>query len=51
MTSHLKVHLKPNERVYINGGRRGYLVGLSPADVVRVLKPVLVDIATSPPAG
>ena len=20
MTSHLKVHLKPNERVYINGG-------------------------------
>jgi Cys-tRNA(Pro) deacylase len=35
-------------RVYINGGRRGYLVGLAPADVVRVLKPVLVDIATAP---
>ena len=35
-------------RVYINGGRRGYLVGLAPADVVRVLKPVLVDIATTP---
>lgn len=33
-------------RVYVNGGRRGYLVGLDPADVVRVLKPVLVDIAT-----
>ena len=35
-------------RVYVNGGRRGYLVGLNPADVVRVLKPTLVDIATAP---
>ena len=35
-------------RIYINGGRRGYLVGLAPADAVRVLKPVLVDIATAP---
>ena len=35
-------------RVYINGGRRGYLVGLVPADVVRVLKPTLVDIAAAP---
>jgi Cys-tRNA(Pro) deacylase len=31
--------------VYVNGGRRGYLVGMSPADLVRVLKPVLVDVA------
>ena len=35
-------------RIYVNGGRRGYLVGLAPADAVRVLKPVLVDIATAP---
>ena len=35
-------------RVYINGGRRGYLVGLAPADAIRVLKPSLVDIATAP---
>ncbi len=35
-------------RAYVNGGRRGYLVGLSPADIVRVLKPAIVDIATSP---
>jgi Cys-tRNA(Pro) deacylase len=34
-------------RVYINGGRRGYLVGLAPTDVVRVLAPTLVDIAQS----
>jgi Cys-tRNA(Pro) deacylase len=30
--------------VYINSGKRGYLVGLKPDDVVRVLKPVLVDV-------
>jgi Cys-tRNA(Pro) deacylase len=32
-------------RIYINGGRRGYLVGLAPADLVRVLQPQLVDAA------
>jgi len=35
-------------RVYINGGRRGYLIGISPADIVRVLEPTLADIAQSP---
>ncbi len=29
--------------VYINGGRRGYLVGMTPADLERVLKPIRVD--------
>jgi Cys-tRNA(Pro) deacylase len=29
--------------LYINGGRRGYLVGMTPADLVRVLGPTLVD--------
>ncbi len=33
-------------RIYINGGRRGMLVELDPADLVRVLKPQLVDVAT-----
>ena len=32
--------------VYVNGGRRGYLVGMAPADLVRVLAPTLVDVAT-----
>lgn len=32
-------------RVYINGGRRGYLIGIAPADIVRALQPTLVDIA------
>ena len=29
--------------LYVNGGRRGYLVGMPPADLVRVLRPTLVD--------
>ncbi len=31
--------------LYINGGRRGYLVGMTPSDLVRVLQPIAVDIA------
>ncbi|HEX4885675.1 MAG TPA: Cys-tRNA(Pro) deacylase [Casimicrobiaceae bacterium] len=33
--------------LYINGGRKGLLVGMKPEDLVRVLKPVLADIATA----
>lgn len=32
-------------RVYINGGGRGFLVALAPAELVRVLSPTLVDVA------
>jgi Cys-tRNA(Pro) deacylase len=32
-------------RMYINGGRRGVLVGLEPRELVRLLKPTLVDVA------
>ncbi|MFZ1909911.1 MAG: aminoacyl-tRNA deacylase [Burkholderiales bacterium] len=32
-------------RVYLNGGRRGFLLSLAPAEVVRVLAPQLVDVA------
>jgi len=31
-------------RIYLNGGSRGFLLGLAPADVVRVLEPTLVDV-------
>jgi Cys-tRNA(Pro) deacylase len=31
-------------KIYINGGKRGYLIGMSPADLVRVLKPHLVTV-------
>ena len=30
-------------KVYINGGRRGYLIGIDPRDIVRTLKPELVN--------
>ncbi|MCL2657720.1 MAG: aminoacyl-tRNA deacylase [Betaproteobacteria bacterium] len=33
------------ERIWINGGSRGYLLGLAPADLVALLKPVAVDAA------
>jgi len=32
-------------RIYINGGARGFLVGISPRDLERVLSPTLVEVA------
>jgi Cys-tRNA(Pro) deacylase len=32
-------------RLYINGGARGFLVSLTAADLTRVLKPTVVDVA------
>lgn len=31
--------------IYINGGRRGYLVGVHPHDLLRVLQPKTVEVA------
>jgi prolyl-tRNA editing enzyme YbaK/EbsC (Cys-tRNA(Pro) deacylase) len=33
-------------KIYINGGKRGYLVGIDPKDAARILKstPVLVAV-------
>ena len=33
------------DRIYINGGRRGFLIALAPADLIRVLSPTLIDAA------
>lgn len=35
------------EKLYINGGRRGFLVGMPPAEVVRVVKPVMVEVGVA----
>ena len=32
-------------KIYINGGRRGFLVGMSPGDAARILSPVPVRVA------
>jgi len=34
-------------RIYLNGGARGFLVGIAPADLVRVLSPTLVEVGIS----
>ena len=31
-------------KIYINGGKRGYLVGVAPTEVVRVLRPKMVKV-------
>ncbi len=31
-------------KIYINGGKRGYLVGIAPQEVVRILSPKLVKV-------
>jgi prolyl-tRNA editing enzyme YbaK/EbsC (Cys-tRNA(Pro) deacylase) len=31
--------------IYINGGRRGYLLGMPSAEIVRTLSPTLVEVA------
>jgi prolyl-tRNA editing enzyme YbaK/EbsC (Cys-tRNA(Pro) deacylase) len=33
--------------IYINGGRRGFLVKLGTADLLKILKPTLIDAALS----
>jgi len=33
------------ETIYINGGKRGYLVGIAPQQLVRLLEPILVEVA------
>jgi Cys-tRNA(Pro) deacylase len=32
------------EKIYINGGRRGYLVSMTPGELIRILKPVPVSV-------
>ena len=46
MPVHIERTILDLPRIYINGGRRGYLVGMNPADIAKVLdtKPVNVAI-------
>jgi Cys-tRNA(Pro) deacylase len=36
------------KEIYINGGGKGFLVSLDPAEVMRVLNPTVVDVAIDP---
>ena len=35
------------DRIYVNGGRRGFLVSMAPADLIRALSPRLVDVSVA----
>jgi Cys-tRNA(Pro) deacylase len=45
MPVHVERSILDLERIYINGGSRGFLVGLAPEDLVRALRPVVVEVA------
>lgn len=45
MPVHVERTILALPRIYVNGGSRGFLVGIAPADLVRVLSPVPVDVA------
>jgi Cys-tRNA(Pro) deacylase len=38
-------------KIYINGGRRGFLAGMSPTDLVRILSPTVVRVAIRSSGG
>jgi Cys-tRNA(Pro) deacylase len=45
MPVYMELTIGALERIYINGGARGFLVALAPSELVRVLAPTLVDVA------
>ena len=45
MPVYLEASILTLERILINGGKRGFLVGMSPQDIVRVVVPTLVHAA------
>jgi Cys-tRNA(Pro) deacylase len=44
MTVYMEAGISALERIYINGGKRGYLVSMSPAELIRVLQPIQVSV-------
>ncbi len=45
MPVYMEASIQELPRVYVNGGKRGYLLGLDPRDVQRVLHGILVTVA------
>lgn len=44
MPVYLEKSIADLDRIYINGGKRGYLVGMAPAELLRVLQPLMVTV-------
>ena len=49
MPTYMERSIARIQYLYVNGGRRGYLVGMAPADLMRVLEPIEVDLAIVKP--
>ncbi len=47
MPVYMEASIAELPRIFLNGGKRGYLIGIDPADVVRVLQPTLVNVAVA----
>ena len=45
MTVYMEESISALERIYINGGKRGYLVSMTPGELIRVLQPLAVTVA------
>lgn len=45
MPVYMEAGIASLEHIYINGGKRGYLVSMAPAELIRVLKPISVTVA------
>lgn len=43
-TVYMEESISGLEYIYVNGGKRGYLVGMKPSELIRVLKPVMVKV-------
>jgi Cys-tRNA(Pro) deacylase len=44
MPVYMEATIEACPRIYVNGGKRGFLVAMAPADLVRVLAPVRVSV-------
>ena len=44
MTVYMEESISRLDKIYINGGKRGYLVSMAPGELIRVLKPVPVTV-------
>jgi Cys-tRNA(Pro) deacylase len=44
MTVYMEKGIARLEKIYINGGKRGFLVSMDPGEMIRVLKPVPVTV-------
>ena len=45
MPIYMEASVAELDKIYLNGGARGFLVGIAPADVVELLSPTMVDVA------